>query len=831
MSRNRVARFLHLHGSLAAVALVAMLFLAPGCTSDEERLAQYQTQALEEREAGNHDASRLLLQMALALAPKDAQINLELARTFTRLGRFDDASFYFGEAYRLDPSLSEAALSRAPLLYGTDVDAARSLVREVLEREPANALAHVRHAELLLLDGNSEDALVAAHTARELAPRDPVTHRMVGTVYHVRLQERSVAGEGFDESLAQKALDAFHGAQEVDSRAWLDLQSIAGVYADWPGREGDMRAALEKAFESAKAEGEEDAMRGVTTEAERVAAAAKDTDLLRWAAERRVEVDPDRLRTWQQLARLAETEEPGTADAVWKRALEARPDDPLIHVGYASYLGTRTDSAAALGHLESVPPSVAGSPEIDLMRVKIYSAQGQMDQARVVLSRMKSAHGSDPLTTFAEARVALSDGDTDRAVALMRSVSGRLERSDVYRMLAEAEAGRGNPAPALAALNQALELSDDKPLSLFRERNRLLAATGDWQGLLQSLREMRRVGPGWGPVERLQLVHAQYQLGHDARGRALLDRLLEAGPPSLALIQTFVRYEGHRDSDRARELLVTALEQAPQNPILAASLAQLELAADRPDAAFAALEPLGDPGNLQAGLRLLRAQAFEALGRWPDAEVEARAAFEAENRPALAAQTLARTLRAQNRLDAAIAILEEARADGGLPAVDLWLLGRLYLETGQLAKSRIVLEDAVGAAPDLHAARNDLAYVLAETGEDLDRALDLARQAKTALPGDPAVGDTLGRVYHMRGLYEPAVSEFRSAIAEAAGEAGDEELRADIRYHLALSLQELGRTDEAARTLDEALAIRPEHEKARALREQIAATAPSPTGG
>jgi len=526
---------------------------------------------------------------------------------------------------------------------------------------------------------------------------------------------------------------------------------------------------------------------------------------------------------WQRLAEAAEGREEGSGEAVWQRALDELPDDPGIQVGYASYLGSRGRADEAVEHLESLPPETLRSPEVSLMLVKVHAARDRLEEARAALRRMRKDQGGESLASVAEARIAMAEGDLEGAADQLRSVADELERTDVYRLLAEVEAARGNMRNALAAVNRAIDTSGVPPVRLYRMRNRLLAGQREWEELLRSLGEMRREGPGWGPPERIQLVHANYRLGRAERGRRLLERLLEQEPPSPGAVRTFASYEGRRQPERARELLQAALERQPGSARLAARLAQLELALGRPDAALESLASLGDPSELQPALRLVKARALAGLDRWDEAEAEARAAFESEPRPRMAARIFARTLEAQNRLDEAVTALEEARSDQRLSGNDLWMLGRLYLDTGDLENARVVLEEAVGASPDLAGARNDLAFVLAETGEDLDRALDLARQAKSALPESAAVGDTLGRVYQRRGMLEPAVSEFRSAI-DLAGEDGGEQLRADLHVRLALALEELGRTEEALRAVEEALEIRPDHERALGMREQLAAT-------
>ena len=111
---------------------------------------------------------------------------------------------------------------------------------------------------------------------------------------------------------------------------------------------------------------------------------------------------------------------------------------------------------------------------------------------------------------------------------------------------------------------------------------------------------------------------------------------------------------------------------------------------------------------------------------------------------------------------------------------------------GDAAASRRALErgiDESGRDPTL---LNNLAYLLAERGEELPRALDLVDEALAARPLEPAYLDTLGWILHRRGQHEDAIEAFHKALAGM--KKPDEEIAA----HVALAFEALGRKEEAA---------------------------------
>ncbi len=818
--------------ALGALGAGLLLALASGCTSDAEEARRYLAEAKEKREAGEPDQALILLRAALKLEPANAETNFEIAEVQLDLGRPGDASFFYGEAFRLDPDLVEAAVAQAPLLYASDRTLARELIDDLLGRHPDHHMAHLRSAELSLLEGDSEAALLAALTSAELAPDAPESHRLVGQVHQTRLRELRHRGEPVEDALFQSALEAFQRAAALDE-TWYHWSDIARVYGNWPGHDEEAREAWRRAFAASRDADEttrEEGGRSVAVSAFRWATARGDRAFGRWALERRLEVDPGQVGAWRQLAAVAEAEAEGGSEAVWKRALAERASDPRIHVAYANHLGRTSGAEQALGYLESLPPELARSPEVALVFVKSYAIQGRLEEARAVVSRMRAALPEDPLTTLAAARLALAEGRHQEAALALGGIADGMERADAFVLLAQAELASGQPRKALAAVNRALELEQGpEPRQLYRLRHRTQAAIGDWEGLASSLLAMRNEGVPIGLVESLQLIRARYELGQPERARRILERLLAMEPPPYAAVVVFAEREGRRQPERARALLEAAIERGGPGHRVVGELAQLTLAQGEPEAALAQLDRAGPLETLSPALRLLRGRALLALGRWDEAESEARAVLEATD-GAAAARMLAQILRASDRPGEAITTLERQRSARALSGRNLWLLGRMYLEEGNLDQARIVLEEAVGAAPNLHVAHNDLAFVLAETGGDLERALSLASRARSALPESAAVADTLGWVYYRRGLTELAGDEFRRAL-ELADEGADDALRAEIHYHLGLALRDQGQDREALQSIERALELHPDHAQAQDVRRTLAGAGRAGAGG
>jgi tetratricopeptide (TPR) repeat protein len=140
----------------------------------------------------------------------------------------------------------------------------------------------------------------------------------------------------------------------------------------------------------------------------------------------------------------------------------------------------------------------------------------------------------------------------------------------------------------------------------------------------------------------------------------------------------------------------------------------------------------------------------------------------------------------------------------------------------------VQLEKALTDNPNLAEAKNGLAFLLAASNTDLDRALTLAQDAQRQLPNVPEVADTLGYVYLRKGLHEAAIDRFRYALELAPSAA---KVSPSILYHLGLAYAASGKSQEAADAFEKALASGTSFPEADAARQELerarAAGAPS----
>jgi Flp pilus assembly protein TadD len=129
------------------------------------------------------------------------------------------------------------------------------------------------------------------------------------------------------------------------------------------------------------------------------------------------------------------------------------------------------------------------------------------------------------------------------------------------------------------------------------------------------------------------------------------------------------------------------------------------------------------------------------------------------------------------------------------------LLGGLIEQTGHVEEARALYRQALQQDPQNTIAMNNLAYNLAESGEHLDEALDLATKASRAA-SDPNFADTLGLVYLKKNMTEGAVQVFRNLVQKQPGNP-------TYRLHLGMALLANGDRAVARQELQKALSNKP----------------------
>lgn len=128
-------------------------------------------------------------------------------------------------------------------------------------------------------------------------------------------------------------------------------------------------------------------------------------------------------------------------------------------------------------------------------------------------------------------------------------------------------------------------------------------------------------------------------------------------------------------------------------------------------------------------------------------------------------------------------------------------LSALYVEKGDKAKGEQVLEVVYATDPEDPSVNNDLGYLYADQGKNLDQAEGMIRKALASEPENAAYLDSMGWVLHRLGRDAEALAHLEKAVAQPSGDD------ATLWDHLGDVYDKLGKADKAREAWQKALEL------------------------
>ncbi len=217
----------------------------------------------------------------------------------------------------------------------------------------------------------------------------------------------------------------------------------------------------------------------------------------------------------------------------------------------------------------------------------------------------------------------------------------------------------------------------------------------------------------------------------------------------------------------------------------------------------------------RATAHYIYASALATDKKFDQAIPEYQKAIDLEPKGMQSYMQLARVYMITGKPDQALAVYQKAAAiQPNSPQISL-AMGEVYLAKNDLKSARQAFERANQLAPNNPVVANNLAWVYALQGENLDVALSLATQAKQAAPEAPSVSDTLAWVQYRRGNYAVAVGLLDDAVKRAPQSP-------QYRYHLGMALSGAGDQARAKEELKKALALNLKGDDAQQAQQTLA---------
>jgi len=444
-------------------------------------------------------------------------------------------------------------------------------------------------------------------------------------------------------------------------------------------------------------------------------------------------------------------------------AKQALPESPEIALKLATNL-LGDDPQRARREIQEVLDKYPDHPAANLMLGELLFNAGEFDEAEKRFSRDVLTQSRFPEAPFFLGTMALRKGDVDKAQELFqRSISYNPNYLLARASLAEVLFAKGNPTAARSEV--------DKVLSLQRSYvpARLLKVSID------------RLEQNFPAVE------------------AELTALVKEQPNNPLVHQQWALYYGARGQfPQAEKSFSRVLELQPTNQDALRGLTEIYVRTKQSDKAVRLIE--GMPDDQKGALHYeLLGIAYSSLAKNAEAETAFKKAIEKEPSRTGADALLARHYIANGRMKEGLAQLDELARKVPTAAAAYGAKGLIYESEGDLENAKNSYDQALKVDPNYEPAANNLAYILAEEGKDLQKALEYAQTARRRQPESAAIADTLGWVHHKMGNQVLARDQLTFAVSK------DPE-NPTLQYHLGMIYKANQQELEAQSALKKALA-------------------------
>jgi len=730
------------------VFLAVAAVVAASCGNPEQEKRSHLARGDQYAAAGRDEFAVVEYASAVKLDQKFGEARFKLAQTQERMGNLAAAYPEYIRAADALPDNRAAQVKATEVLLATrQFENARARVAPVLAKNPKDVDALLLQASALAGLQDPAGAVSQIEEALRINPRDSRTFLSLGAV---RLQTDQLVEA---EAAVRKAL-------EVDP-ASIDARIALATLLMVSGRADDAEAVLKGALEK----------------------------------------DPRHLLANRMLGALyMATQRTKEAEQPLKTAAEISKK-PAARLQLADYYAGQGRAKEATDLLTALSSSQATFAEAERRLAALEYAQGDKAQAHKridgLLARVPA--NGDALTMKSDWLI--REGRLEEALdAAKAAVTAAPQSAAAYFALATVQDRLGDASEAVKSFTEVTRLDPraDRAMAALSRLN----LRRDREMALRQAEDARSTAPGSFSA-RNALARSLLAVGNLARAETEISELLKATPDAAgvhALVGSLQAAKG--DFVAARNAYERALYLSPGLLEALGGLTYVDLQAKAPERAVARLEAeiVRQPTNVR--LLMLTAQTHTAAGDPEKAEPTLRRVVALQPRFMPAYEQLASLYVQRGMLEQARAEFEGiARRDPSAVGAKT-MVGMLLEAQGKRADARKWYEGMVNGANDAPVAANNLAFIYAEEGTNLDLALQLAQSAKQKLPDDPNINDTLGWVYYRKGLPSLAVGPLEESLKKWPNNP-------EALHHLGLTYAKLGAKTKAREALGRALKLDP----------------------
>jgi putative PEP-CTERM system TPR-repeat lipoprotein len=698
---------------------------------------------------------------AVGADDRSGEARFKLAEAYARVGDGQNAYREYIRAADLLPDDVQAQVKAGTFLaMSGQFEDAKTRAQRALALEPANVEAQILLGNVLAGMKDLDGAISQIEEAIQIDPARGLSYTNLGVI-------RQAQGD------RDAARAAFERAVEVDPKSAIARLSLANFQlqgGEVEGAEASLKAAL--ALEPAHEGGN------------------RALAMLYLASNRAPEAEP-------YLKTVAETAK-----------------TPAAKFGLADYYLFTNRVADARATLQPLADEDATSAEARARLAQIDYAAGERAAAHAAIEGVLSRSPNYAPAMLISARWLHAEGKREEAQARAQAaVKAAPDSPAGHYLLGMIQADARDVPSAISSFNEVLRLNP-RVAAAQMHLSRLQLSQGATQSAVQFAESALQNAPA-DAMARLTLAGALLAQRDYARADPMVAALLKEypqAPPVQAL--EGMRHLSRKNLPQARAAFDRALQGDPGNFVALSGLTSIDVAERKVPSALARVEGRLAAAPNEVPVLLLAANVYVTANEPAKAEKALRRAVELAPADSTAYGMLGQLYIAQRRINEAQAEFDIIVSRNPKNVGARTIAAMLAHTKNDIEDAKRRYREVLEVEPTAAVAANNLAWIYAEEGTDLDEALRLAQMAAAQVPDRAEIHDTVGWVYYRKELPSLAIAPFERSVAQQPDNP-------TYHYHLALAHAKSGNTVQARLAAQAALRVKPDYAEARALLDTL----------
>lgn len=437
--------------------------------------------------------------------------------------------------------------------------------------------------------------------------------------------------------------------------------------------------------------------------------------------------------------------------------------------------------------------------------VELLATTNKIDEANRLLTEVLKAAPEDPDALAMKAALRLNTGNREEIDLAVNELQGLVAKAPnnhlLHFNLARGLLAKGELEQARIQLDETVKLRPDF-LAARELLTRIYVTRNEGQKAQQEAEAIIKLDPN-NMAAHVARSSALLMQNDTAKAREELDFIAKTYPNNVeARYQSgYLAYQ-EKDYTKASQIFEDLRKSNPKDMRGLVGVVEAKANQNRLPEAIKDMESALAADPERTDLKAALANLYVRAQRYDEAIKLYTAVIEKNPKDSAVLFKLAETYRRKGDINQSMDTFRKASQAAPNDAAPLIQMALMLDGVDKHDQSKQIWEQVLRIQPDHPLALNNLAYIKAEEGTDLDGALSMARRAYQSLPNFPDVADTLGWVYIKKNLSSEAVQLFTELVQKNPKNPM-------YRLHYGMALMQKGDRTAAKRELEIALQNNP----------------------